>query len=165
MLKGLIPAKVSRNSSSGISKSGQFGASTGKLSIALKKPSRRSLPLPGSVGSRHRKPVSGGMASSGWESSMNLNKVVPDRGEPTIIGIGSSFEAAGFWVCDKPRVPRKKDRVAFVIDFVLIMAAASVNNREVPGLSEERVRGIEALAHSNQRQPVSHHGAHNMGSP
>lgn len=30
------------------------------------------------------------MVSSGWESSMNRNRVVPERGEPTIIGIGVS---------------------------------------------------------------------------
>ena len=32
-------------------------------------------------------PVSGGIASSGWESSMNLSKVVTDPGEPTIMGM------------------------------------------------------------------------------
>lgn len=51
---------------------------------------------------------------------MNLNKVVPDRGEPTIIGIGSSLEGDEFLVWYEPLVLRKKDRMALVIDLVMI---------------------------------------------
>src|SRR5437773_1489668 len=48
-----------------------------------------------------RSPVSGGMARSGWESSMKRKRVVPERGEPTIIGIG-----AGRSILVAPRRPR-----------------------------------------------------------
>jgi hypothetical protein len=39
-----------------------------------------------------RNPVSGGIASLGWESSMNLNKVVPERGDPTTIGMAWALD-------------------------------------------------------------------------
>jgi hypothetical protein len=120
VLKGLIRVKDNQNKSSGISKSGQFGDPIGQLIIALKKSFRRSSSLPLSSGTLPKKPVSGGIASSGWESSMNLNKVVPDRGEPTIIGIGSSLEGDEFLVWYEPLVLRKKDRMALVIDLVMI---------------------------------------------
>jgi hypothetical protein len=125
VLKGLIRVKDSQNKSSGISKSGQFGDPIGQLIIALKKSFRRSSSLPLSSGTLPKKPVSGGIASSGWESSMNLNKVVPDRGEPTIIGIGSSLEGDEFLVWYKPLALRKKDRMALVIDLVMIATPVS----------------------------------------
>src|SRR6187402_3688599 len=37
-----------------------------------------------------RKPVSGGIASSGWASSISRRRVVPERGEPKTIGIGAA---------------------------------------------------------------------------
>src|SRR5438876_8255636 len=45
-----------------------------------------------SVAQGTRNPVSGGMARSGWESSMSRRSVVPDRGEPMMIGM------AGEWI-------------------------------------------------------------------
>ena len=82
-----------------------------------------------------------------------------------MIGIGSCVEADNFGVGDEPRVNRKKERIRFANDFVLLMDSVSLSNREVPALSEERVRGIEVPGRSDLPQHVSHREAHKMGAP
>ena len=64
-------------------KSGHAGASTGNRVIR-----RATCPgsLPSAISGAIRKPVSGGIASCGWQSSMRRSSVVPDRGTPTITG-------------------------------------------------------------------------------
>src|SRR2546426_7181199 len=90
MLNGSIRVKDSQKCSSASSKSGQFGMPFGKFTISRENFFRSTSPLPSSPAPIPKKPVSGGMASSGCESSMNLNNVVPERGQPTIIGIGGN---------------------------------------------------------------------------
>ena len=80
-----------------MSKSGQDGDSIGYEMSALTKLSRSVSPRPRNVVANSRNHVSGGIATSGCESSINLSKVVPERGAPTMIGIGANWVTTKHW--------------------------------------------------------------------